>query len=135
MKKDSGFTLTEVLVSVVIAGIIGICIINVFIYKIKIDKKTTLKVEISNRIVEFFNEFTALPSEFDDIYSSNYDESKNAYIVYFPNSKTSYYVLSYQDYQINDGFYQLDIKVFVNNEQYILNNNESLSRRIYYGGK
>ena len=134
MKKNKGFTLTEVIVSIVLVAIAGICIINIFMYKIRIDKTTNLNLEISNRIVEFFDEFSLDPSTFVAKYNSKYDEVKEAYVIYFPNSNSSYYLLTYHDYYTNGGFYQLNIEVIINNELYSINNNETFSRRIYYGG-
>ena len=57
MKRNKGFTISEVMVSIVILGVIGVCIINLFAYKVRIDRKSARNVKISNTIILFLSHF------------------------------------------------------------------------------
>ena len=64
MKRNKGFTISEVIVSIVILGVIGVCIINLFAYKVRIDRKSARNVKISNTVTAVFNNFSSMPDTF-----------------------------------------------------------------------
>lgn len=134
MKQNKGFTLIEVIVAIVIVGIVGICVIQLSLHKIRIDKQTTQNIEISNKVIEIFNTFSADPGMFKQLYQAYYDETTGTYKVYFVSSQSSYYQLTYKDYRENNQYYQLDVEVIVGGNLYKVNDVEKWTRKIYYGG-
>lgn len=134
MKKNKGFTLIEIIVAIVIVGIVGICVIQLSLHKIRIDKQTAQNIEISNKVIEIFNIFSADPSTFQQLYQDYYDETTGTYKVYFVSSQSSYYQLTYKDYLENNQYYQLDVEVIVAGIPYKVNDIEKWTRKIYYGG-
>lgn len=141
MKKNKGFTLTEVIVSIVIIGTIGICVLQLFMYKSKIDHQTSQKINISNKVTEIFNNFSADPSKFPNLYQAYRKNETNQYILPISTSAGDYYLLTYQnDFTFNPSegtasntYYQLDVEVFLNSEPYEVNGTTKFTRRIYSG--
>lgn len=141
MKKNKGFTLTEVIVSIVIIGAIGICVLQLFMHKSKIDHQTSQKINISNKVAEIFNNFSADPSKFPDLYLDYYNEKTNQYTLPISSSAGDYYLITYQndftfhpsEETISNTYYQLDVEVFLNSKPYEVNGTTKFTRRIYAG--
>lgn len=130
MGRNKGFTLTEVIVSIVIVGIVGICVINIFAEKIRIDAKTTLNINVSNKITEIFNNFSEDPSTFPNKYAEYYVTETGRYQIMIGNNNNSYYDLTYS---LSENYYTLTIKIFLNNEPFEILGTNTFTRRIYDG--
>lgn len=135
MKRNKGFTISEVMVSIVILGVIGVCIINLFAYKVRIDRKSARNVKISNTVTAVFNSFSSMPDTFTtkSLYSegfvNNNDVWTNTYYIENEN-KNNYLNLTYKD---EGNYYILTVEVYADGELYELNGESSYERRIYHG--
>lgn len=138
--KKGGFTLTEMIVAIVIIGIVGVCVINVFIYKDRLDRKTRQTLEISTKLTEIFHKFSADPANFDITYQdfikdTNQEGETIESVFTIPISSTSaeisknYYKVIYQK---DIRYYILEVELYLNDEHHKINDNESLIRRIYH---
>lgn len=135
MKGNKGFTISEVMVSIVILGVIGVCIINLFAYKVRIDRKSARNVKISNTVTAVFNSFSSKPDTFtsDSLYSDGFVQNNsiwtNTYYIEEEN-KNNYLKLTYKD---ENNYYILKVEVYADGEPYELNGEKSYERRIYHG--
>lgn len=126
MKRNNGFSLVEVLVSIVIIGIMVIFISQIIIKKNKIEIKTNQNIRTSMLVKNEFDIFSTDPS--------NYKETTGEYLVYMDQNylKTNDVTKNFLkvNYQKIDNKYSLEIKLFVNDELVLMNSNESLTRVI-----
>lgn len=135
MKRNKGFTISEVMVSIVILGVIGVCIINLFAYKVRIDRKSARNVKISNTVTAVFNSFSSMPDTFTtkSLYSEGFVNNDgvctNTYYIENEN-KNNYLNLTYKD---EGNYYILTVEVYADGELYELNGVSSYERRIYHG--
>jgi len=130
MKKNKGFSLVDVLVAIVIVGIIGVCIVNIFAFRARIERKTTLNMEVSSELRRMYNTFSADPDSFLSNYSLD-TTSENTYLKKITtNGKTRFEIKYYLD---DTNFYHLEAKVFVDDEEYKINDTSVYERIIYKG--
>ena len=135
MKRNKGFTISEVMVSIVILGVIGVCIINLFAYKVRIDRKSARNVKISNTVTAVFNSFSSMPDTFTtkSLYSDGFVNNDNVWTnTYYmeDENKNNYLILTYKD---EGNYYILKVEVYADGELYELNGISSYERRIYHG--
>ncbi len=134
MKRNKGFTISEVMVSIVILGVVGVCIINLFAYKVRIDRKSARNVKISNTVTSVFNSFSSKPDTFttSSLYSDGFTKTDDKWVntCYIEDeNETNYLILTYKD---KDNYYILDVEVYADGKLYELNGVKSYERRIYH---
>lgn len=135
MKRNKGFTISEVMVSIVILGVIGVCIINLFAYKVRIDRKSARNVKISNTVTAVFNNFSSMPDTFTikSLYSEGFVSNGNVWTnTYYieDENKNNYLHLTYKD---ENNYYILIVEVYADGKLYELNGVKSYKRKIYHG--
>lgn len=129
MKKNKGFSLVDVLVAIVIVGVIGVCIVNIFAYRARIERKTTLNMEVSSELRRMYNTFSASP----DTFLTNYQltPKNDLYIKNITtNGKTRFSV----KYKKEGDFYILEAEIYIDDALYEINNTKKYVRKIYVGG-
>lgn len=135
MKRNKGFTISEVMVSIVILGIIGICIINLFVYKVRIDRKTSRNIKISNVVTTIFNAFSSSPSDFitNSSHSDSFIEEDGVWMksVYLNEENQSNYLELV--YFKDENYYTLEVQIYIDDKLYEIDGQNKLVRRIYYG--
>lgn len=135
MRRNKGFTISEVMVSIVILGVIGVCILNLFSYKVRIDRKTSRNIKISNIVTSVFNSFSSNPNTFttDSLFRGDFTQSGDKWVKYYyinEENQKDYLEITYQDL---NSYYVLIIKVYTDGELYELNGVSEYTRRIYHG--
>lgn len=79
MKNQKGMTLTEVIVSIVIIGIISVMMIQIFSQRMKIEVKFARENQLCDIIQSYYVDFTNDPQTFIDKYNLNFSEIKTFY--------------------------------------------------------
>ena len=127
VNKKQGFTLTELLVTIIIIGIVGVSVINILANRRKIKIKQQEEVAIINEVDTLLNVFTENPLLFPTIYQSFYDEKQALYVIFF-NNKNHYYEVNYLNKETE---ITLKIIIFRNGQIYKFNNLDEIKRSIY----
>ena len=135
-KNNQGMTLMETLVSIVIVGVIGTFMLIIFADKSKIDAKTISNYNIGELLKSDFEMFSYDPEGYKSYYMLRSGvETKVYYNKKFDKksySTTPYYlVITYLDKEDNDGYYQIDVEVYVDNVLRSFNGVTKLTRSVY----
>lgn len=141
MKRNSkGFTLTEVLVSVVIAGILVVAVATFFIRYHRLDSRYQAKENILTEIENIYELYTGSPATFLDTLNEYYnlELTSNNRLYYDNNFKTraseateNYLEL---EYTLESGKYSLKITPYYQGESVTFAGNSTFVREIRVGG-
>ncbi len=142
MKKDiKGFTLTEVLVSVVIAGILVFAISSVFLRYRRLEKRFTIKENILTEIENIYALYTGSPDSFlGDL--EEYLGFEESYKIYYKNdfqtateeASKNYIQIEYSSI-VKSGYtlYKLEVIPYYNDEVMVFTVNHPYIREIVVG--
>lgn len=137
MNKKNGYALTEILISIIVVGIIVVCLANLYASKARIDQKTVLNMQFGDTVKSVFEIFTADPADFTSNYNISINNNEETSI-YFDgsfhnklNEETDNKLLI--TYTIVDGYYQLSLKAYVKGTERLFNGETTLTRKIYVG--
>ena len=135
MKSKSGITLMETLISIVIVGIIGTFLLLILANKSKIDAKTIMNYNLGETLKSDFEMFTYDPQGYQKYYGLKSNVERT---IYFDskfesqvNHSDNFLVITYSDKEDNGGYYQLIVKVYVNNTLKKFDNDDYLKRVVY----
>ncbi|MGM9900143.1 MAG: prepilin-type N-terminal cleavage/methylation domain-containing protein [Bacilli bacterium] len=126
MRNKKGTTLTEVIVSIVIIGIISLMMIHIFSHRMRIEVKFTREEQLCNTIESYYIEFTNDPLSFIDKYNLSLSEIK---ILYYDNAYINQ-VTTETDNAIEIRVDKISTSQF-NLYIHILENNKKFERTIY----
>lgn len=126
MRNKKGTTLTEVIVSMVIIGIVSLMMIQIFSHRMRTEVKFTREEQMCNTVESYYIEFTNDPLSFIDKYNLILSEVK---ILYYDNA--------YNNQVIYETDNAIEIRVDkISTSQYnlyvhILENDKEFERMIY----
>ncbi|MGN1295134.1 MAG: type II secretion system protein [Bacilli bacterium] len=129
MKKNNkkGFTLLEVLVSIIIIGIVLTCVVILTNASTEASSKSRLNNNISFKIEGLLDEFSVDPTSvsqgrlyYDELFTTNTNENTDYYIeIQIDTSSKSHYDV-----------YTISMVPYVENEKYVLFGYESFQRTV-----
>ena len=136
MKSKSGITLMETLISIIIVGIIGTCLLLILANKSRIDKRTIANYNLGERIHSDFEMFTYDPKGLQTYYGLSSNAEKTIYFDSKFESITNkvtenYLIIKFTDKADNGGYYKLMMKVYFDNTLRKFGDDEWLERSIY----
>ena len=129
MKKNNkkGFTLLEVLVSIIIVGIVLTCVVILTNASTEASSKSRLNNNISFKIEGILDEFSVYPTSvregriyYDELFTTKTSDNTNYYIEVQIKSKSS----SHYD------IYTISMVPYVESEKYVLFGYESFQRTV-----
>lgn len=129
MKKNKGESLVEVLVSVVIVGIIGVCIFNIFAFRSRMESKSTLNNKVSTELRNLFNIFTVDPENFIKNYGLE-EMYENEYYVKNVSESGKYCFHIFYD-NTNKSFCEVKVEIYIDDEIYKVKEQTEFVRKIY----
>jgi prepilin-type N-terminal cleavage/methylation domain-containing protein len=145
-RRIKGFTLTEVMVSVAIAGILLVAISTVFIRYFRIENRLTVKENILGEIENIYEIYTSSPSSFPETYSSYLGREitfLETEIIYYDDDfkiileeeSGNYLILKYKILpQGESQLYSLEIEPYHKNKMITFNEQFGFNREIIDGG-
>lgn len=127
--KNKGFTLLEVIVSIVILAVISSMVLTLYASYKRITTKLTIREKIVSVVDETFNEFT------DDytVYKTKFNNGET--IIYFNSvieetTEVTNNFISFS-YGENGNYRTLNLHVFINGDTYLIGGASTLRRTIY----
>jgi prepilin-type N-terminal cleavage/methylation domain-containing protein len=149
MKGKKGFTLTEVLVSVAIAGILVVAVATVFIRYQRLENRFEVKENILTEIENIYALYTGSPATFPEDLKNNYNPNieftDGKAILYYDGSfrtirqdaSGNYLELEYSSETGEKGYTLYSLKITANYQKEIIKftENPSFERKIIVGGE
>lgn len=144
MKSTSkGFTLTEVLVSVAIAGILVVAVATFFIRYQRLNNRFLVKENMLTEIENVYELYTGSPASFPENLNKYFDldlssSDKLYYDSNFQKRTTAsknYLELEYVEYGYNEGKYRLKITPYYQGEIVTFTDKTYFLREIRVGGQ
>ena len=148
-KNKKGFTLTEVLVSVAIAGILVVAIATVFIRYQRLENRFEVKENILTEIENIYALYTGSPATFPEDLKNNYNPNieftDGKAILYYDGSfrtirqdaSGNYLELEYSSETGEERYTLYSLKITANYQKEIIKftENPSFERKIIVGGE
>lgn len=128
----------ETLVSIVIVGIIGVCLLSIFANKSRIDSRTITNYNLGETVKSDFEMFSYDPLGFKQYYNLQSDEEKkinfdSKFDQIVNNETGNYYLITFTDAIDNGGYYRLKIKIYCRYSLRKFGDEEYLIRNVYGG--
>ena len=127
--KNKGFTLLEVIVSIVILAVISSMVLTLYASYKRITTKLTIREKIVSVVDEIFNEFTDDYKKFEEKKATNPNRIYFNSVIERTTVETDNYIqFSYED---AGNYRTLYVHVYINGVSYPIGGTDILKRTIY----